>query len=232
MIRILLVEDDPSLGFVIKDKLAQAGYDTVLAENGEQGISHYKKEKFDLVILDVMLPKKDGFTLAEEIRRHDSEIPIFFLSAKALLEDRLKAFAKGGDDYISKPFSMEELIMKIKIFLRRSTAAKYPESKINIGLYSFDPGNYELILKDQKKILTIRESEVLKMLCENKNKIVKRQEILLKVWGDDDYFLGRSLDVFISRLRKYLDHDSNVSIDNIRGIGFILKVNNSPDFPI
>ena len=227
MIKILLVEDDPSLGFVIQDKLTSSGYHTVLAENGEMGFSFYKSEKFDLIILDIMLPKKDGFTLAEDIRKTDTETPILFLSAKSLLEDRLTAFAKGGDDYLTKPFSMEELIMKIKVFLRRSTPEKLAPLVFKIGHYTFDPANYKLVFNDQVKTLTIKESELLKMLCQNKNALLKREKILLTVWGNDDYFLGRSLDVFISRLRKYLDKDQDISIENIRGVGFILKVNST-----
>ena len=219
-----MVEDDPSLGFIIKDKLSLSGYDTTLAENGEEGLSLFKRARFDLVVLDIMLPKKDGFSLAEDIRKVDSNIPILFLSAKSMLEDRLTAFSKGGDDYITKPFSMEELVMKIKVFLRRTTPEKINQTAFKIGLYTFDADNLRLTIDKREKTLTIREAEVLKLLCQNENAVVKREEILLKVWGEDDYFLGRSLDVFISRLRKYLDEDTNISIENIRGVGFRLNL--------
>jgi DNA-binding response OmpR family regulator len=222
--KILLVEDDPSLGFVIKDNLGVKGYDVTLCSNGEEGFNVYNEKQFDLCILDVMMPKKDGFTLAQQIREKNQQIPILFVTAKSMLEDKVAGFQSGGDDYIIKPFSIEELCLRIEVFLRR-TSIQSKEEKFSLGTFNFDSHNFTL--KHQfagEKTLTQKEAEVLKMLCENKDRVLKREEILKAVWGNDDYFLGRSMDVFISKLRKYLKEDPRVQIVNYHGVGFKLEV--------
>jgi DNA-binding response OmpR family regulator len=220
--RILLVEDDPSLGFVVKDGLAMKGFDVVLCTDGEKGLEAFDRELFDLCILDVMLPKKDGFALAQSIRKKHSEIPILFITAKGMLEDKVAGFTAGGDDYLVKPFSMEELFLRIDVFLRRTSNGQAADI-LKLGAYTFDPRNLTLHHPEGDKVLTLKESEVLELLCRNMNRILKREEILKKVWGDDDYFLGRSLDVFISKLRKYLKEDPTLEIVNYHGVGFRLE---------
>lgn len=220
--RILLVEDDPSLGFVIKDGLAMKGFDVVLCADGEKGQEAFDFESFDVCILDVMLPKTDGFALAQGIRRKNSEIPILFITAKSMLEDKIAGFTAGGDDYLVKPFSMEELFLRIDVFLRRTSNGDAADI-LKVGAYSFDTRNLTLHHPSGDKVLTQKESEVLELLCRNKDRILKREEILKKVWGDDDYFLGRSLDVFISKLRKYLKEDPTIEIVNYHAVGFRLE---------
>ncbi|UII28110.1 response regulator transcription factor [Fulvivirga maritima] len=216
---ILLVEDDNSLGFVIQDNLVQHGYKVSRCHDGDEGLSTYQKEAFDLCILDVMLPKKDGFTLAQELRKMDSEVPIIFLTAKAMQEDKLTGFEVGGDDYITKPFHIKELIYRIEVFLKR-TQRKAESGTFLIGKYVFDYENLCLKLAGAEKMLTQKEADVLKFLCSHKGEVVKREDILKHVWGSDDYFLGRSMDVFISKLRKYLKDDPTVEIINQHGVGF------------
>jgi DNA-binding response OmpR family regulator len=220
--RILLVEDDPSLGFVIKDGLAMKGFEVVLCADGEKGQEAFDLESFDVCILDVMLPKRDGFALAQGIRRKNSEIPILFITAKSMLEDKIAGFTAGGDDYLVKPFSMEELFLRIDVFLRRTSNGDAADM-LKVGAYSFDVRNLTLHHPSGDKVLTQKESEVLELLCRNKDRILKREEILKKVWGDDDYFLGRSLDVFISKLRKYLKEDPTIEIVNYHAVGFRLE---------
>ncbi len=222
--RILLVEDDPSLGFVIKDNLMMKGYDTTLCIDGQQGLEIFQDYDFDLCILDVMMPKKDGFTLAQNIREKNSNIPILFITAKTMLEDKVAGFTAGGDDYIVKPFSMEELYLRIEVFLRRSSNQPSPAASYKLGQYTFDCLNLALLHPKGQKVLTQKEAEVLKLLCQNKDHVLKREEILKAVWGDDDYFMGRSLDVFISKLRKYLKEDPSVEIANYHGVGFRLEI--------
>jgi DNA-binding response OmpR family regulator len=221
--KILLVEDDPNLGFVIKDNLTVKGYSVFLCSNGEEGLATFSHSQFDLCILDVMMPKKDGFTLAQQIREKNQQIPILFVTAKSMLEDKIAGFKSGGDDYIIKPFSMEELILRIEVFLRR-TSSQSNEQHYELGTFNFDCHNFTLHHSSGEKTLTQKEAEVLKLLCENKDRVLKREEILKKVWGNDDYFLGRSMDVFISKLRKYLKEDPNVQIVNYHGVGFKLEV--------
>ncbi len=224
--KILLVEDDPNLGFVIKDSLAHAGYEVTLSQNGEEGEQAFKNGVFDLCILDVMMPRKDGFTLAQTIREQNKNVPILFVTAKSMLEDKLAGFQSGGDDYIIKPFSMDELKMRIEVFLRRPTTTKAVEN-FNLGDFVFDSQNLTLVHPSAQKTLTQKEADVLKLLCQNKDRVLKRDEILKKVWGDDDYFLGRSMDVFISKLRKYLKEDERVQIVNYHGVGFRLEMKES-----
>ena len=221
--KILLVEDDPSLGFVIKDNLIQKGYSIVLATNGDDGWLEFNSNSFDVCILDVMLPKFDGFSLARQIRDINQEVPILFITAKGMLEDKISGFQSGGDDYLVKPFSMEELCLRIEVFLRRSKTT-ITEMLFSIGNYQFDFKNLQLRHASGNKNLTEKEANVLKLLCENKNHVLKREEILKKIWGDDDYFMGRSLDVFISKLRKYLKEDDRIQIMNYHGVGFRLEM--------
>ena len=222
---ILYVEDDEVLSFVTKDNLELQGFKIHHFSSGTEGLNSFKKRNYDLCILDVMLPKMDGFTLAKEIRSRDSAVPILFLTAKSLKEDKIYGLKLGADDYITKPYSIEELILKIKIFLRRKNVmhSKIPYAS-KIGNYSFDPKNLKLNIDSKERNLTSRESELLKLLIENKNNVIERSVILQKIWGEDDYFLGRSLDVFISRLRKYLKDDPNIKIENVHSVGFRLMV--------
>ena len=225
--KIILVEDDPSLGFVIKDNLLLKGYDVSLCSDGEEGQKVFEGNHFDLCILDVMMPKKDGFSLAQTIRKKNRQIPILFITAKSMLEDKIHGFHAGGDDYIVKPFSMEELCLRIEVFLRRSNSLSSGEQNFSLGAFTFDCHNYTLHHLSGFKTLTQKEAEVLKLLCQNKERVLKREEILKNVWGNDDYFLGRSMDVFISKLRKHLKDDPRVQIVNYHGVGFKLEVQNS-----
>jgi DNA-binding response OmpR family regulator len=229
--RILLVEDDPSLGFVIKDTLQVKGHHVTWCEDGEQGQQEFLTHPFDICILDVMLPKKDGFSLAQEIRAINQQVPILFVTAKSMLEDKVLAFQLGADDYITKPFSMQELLLRIDVFLRRS-ATSDDDSVFSLGTYEFDCRNLTLRHPDGTKNLTQKESEVLKLLCAHKGRILKRDEILKTVWGDDDYFMGRSMDVFISKLRKYLKNDSTIRIVNYHGVGFKLELKSEAPYPL
>lgn len=224
-VKILLVEDDPNLGFVVKDNLVAKGYDVTLCSDGEAGDKKFSEARFQLCILDVMLPKKDGFTLARSIRTKDTNVPILFLTAKAMTDDKLEGFGTGADDYITKPFSLEELFCRIEVFLKRSSHPKETEALgvLPIGRYNFDSSNFKLKNHTSEKTLTSREAEILKQLYLHRDRVVKREEILMAVWGDDDYFLGRSLDVFISKLRKYLKDDPAVQIINYHGVGFKLE---------
>jgi DNA-binding response OmpR family regulator len=221
--RILLVEDDQTLNFIIKDNLEQNGYLVTSAEDGESGIKAFKSGQFSLCLLDVMLPKKDGFTLAKEIREIDDHVPIIFLTARSMTEDRINGLTIGGDDYMTKPFSMEELILKIRIFLKRTlntTVTNPDQSYYKVGHFDFYFDSLILDVRGERKTLTYKEAELLRYFCDNPNKVLSRSDILKQVWGSDDYYLGRSLDVFISRLRKYLSSDENIKILNLHGIGF------------
>lgn len=225
--KILLVEDDEALRFIVKDNLEENNYDVQAAENGEVALQLFKSASFDLIILDVMLPKIDGFQVAEKIRNSNNQIPIIFLTARSMTEDKIKGLTIGGDDYIPKPFSMEELLLKIKIFLRRSLAhpaVMANPSSIKIGQFVFVPDELSLSLNGNVRSLTLKEAELLKYFSGHSNRVLSRNEILEKVWGSDDYFLGRSLDVFISRLRKYLKDDPGIKIINLHGVGFRFSV--------
>jgi len=224
--KILYVEDDVNLGFVTTDNLDSKGYSTVYCKDGKEGLETFKKEKFDLCVLDIMMPEMDGFTLAKEIRKTNNDIPIIFLTAKTMKEDKITGFQTGADDYITKPFSIEELILRIEVFLKRSRKAEAKEvpAIFEIGNYEFNFGDLTLAIGKQKEVLTMKEAELLRYFCLNKDKILKREDILRAVWGDDDYFMGRSLDVFISRLRKFLQKDSHIQIENIHSVGFRLTM--------
>lgn len=224
--RILYAEDDEVLAFVTRDNLEIEGYDITHCVNGLKAYTAFKSGEYDLCVLDVMMPEMDGFTLGEKIRESNHQIPIIFLTAKSLKEDKIKGLKLGGDDYITKPFSIEELILKIEIFMKRKNVNQPKEDEkandYEIGKYYFNYKNLFLRLDKNERQLTQKEADLLQYLISNKGEIVKRGDILKKIWGEDDYFLGRSLDVFISRLRKYLKEDSNIEIKNIHGVGFKL----------
>lgn len=226
---ILLVEDDLNLGNLVEEYLNMLGYTTILAVDGNEGLQFYKSQPFDLCILDVMLPKKDGFTLATEIRELNEIIPIIFLTARGQNEDRIKGFKAGCDDYITKPFSSEELALRIEAILKRcgfnsNGKNNRNNEKISIGRYLFDPFNQQLSLDGAIQNLTVKESALLKALCMNMGNLLPRDQAQKEVWGTSDYFIGRSMDVFITKLRKYLNHDPNVAILNVHGAGFKLEV--------
>jgi DNA-binding response OmpR family regulator len=222
--KVLLAEDDLSLGYVIKDNLADAGYDVVLCADGQAAIDKFSKESFDICLLDVMMPNKDGFAVAKKIRQQTDLIPILLITAKSLEEDRIHGFECGADDYIVKPFSMQELLLRIDVFLRR-TKKMHSDRTLNfqIGKMKFSFNDLKLSLGDNTNNMTQKEAELLLFLCEHPNRILKREEVLLHVWGKDDYFLGRSMDVFITKLRKYFKADSSIQIETIHGMGFRLN---------
>jgi DNA-binding response OmpR family regulator len=225
--KILLVEDDLNLGFVIQDTLKSAGYRVHLSQDGKEGLQDFGKDTYDLCILDIMLPKKDGFSLAEDIRKVNDSIPIVFLTAKSMAEDRIKGFKSGGDDYVTKPFSSEELLLRIKAILRRIPGFEDdPKSrgKFQLGNITFDANNYELIFQNEEKLkLTKKESDLLKVMAEHKGQVLERELLANMVWGDDSYFIGRSMDVFMTKLRKYLSPDPRITISNVHGVGFRLE---------
>lgn len=219
--KILYTEDDETLAFLTKDNLEQNNYEVVHCSDGKSGFETFKTDDFDICIFDIMMPKMDGFELAEAVRKVNTDIPIIFLSAKTLKEDRIKGLRLGADDYLVKPFSIEELMLKIEIFLKRSHKKNLTEKFIyEIGKYQFDTKNFILFNEEEKIGLTQREAELLKLFLDNKNSVLKRETILTSLWGTDDYFMGRSLDVFISRLRKILVNEKDIAIENLHGIGF------------
>jgi DNA-binding response OmpR family regulator len=225
-VKILLAEDDANLGFVIADQLRTEGYHVTLATNGMDAYQRFNDDVFHMCIFDVMMPKKDGFTLAKDIRKLNKEIPILFLTAKSMTEDKVAGFDAGGDDYLTKPFSFEELAVRLKALLKRVNISivAAEERIIPIGTYLFDTENFTLNHTNFVKTLTKKEAQILKMLGKMKNQVVPREMVLNAVWGQDDYFVGRSLDVFITKLRKYFSEDPHVSISNIHGIGFKLEI--------
>ena len=223
---LLYVEDDESLSFVTKDNLELQGYQITYCEDGEKALKAIREQSFDLCVLAVMLPGVDGFTIAKEIRKSNTDVPIIFLTAKSLKEDKIHGLKIGADDYITKPFSIEELILKIEVFLKRNKITSenpVEPSQLSIGKYTFDYKNLELQNNGTNRTLTQKEADLLRFFIQNKNEVLKRAQILESLWGEDDYFMGRSLDVFISRLRKYLKDDEHLKIENIHGVGFRLK---------
>ncbi|WP_181182354.1 response regulator transcription factor [Sphingobacterium lumbrici] len=227
MQKILLAEDDPNLGELLKDYLELKGkYDVVLCQDGDQALEQFRKERFNLCIFDVMMPKKDGFSLGKDVRKMDQTIPIIFATAKGMMEDKTQAFELGGDDYITKPFRVEELLLRIQALLKRVSKDKEEElaDKFEIGNYFFDYTSQVVTYKGQQQKLSTKEAELLRLLCLKKNDVLTREEALVKIWHDDNYFTGRSMDVFLSKLRKYLKEDPNVEIVNVHGKGYKLLV--------
>ena len=221
--RILYIEDDETLAFLTADSLEDAYHVSHFA-NGNDGFKAFCASDFDLCILDVMLPDMDGFEIATAIRKRNQEIPIIFLSAKTMKEDRIKGLKLGADDYLVKPYSMEELRLKMEVFLQRSQKTVTKPSVLQIGSFEFDPANYQIKKNDQITTLTERESALLQFFYQHKNQVLKREIILMELWGSNDYFLGRSLDVFISRLRKIFKDEPNIRIENMPRIGFKMVV--------
>jgi len=219
---ILLVEDDIDLGNVLKQYLVLNNFEVTLCRDGLIGLNAFKENKFDLCIFDIMMPEMDGFTLAENILINNNSIPFIFLTARIMIEDRIKGLKLGADDYICKPFEPEELILRINNILKRKIINT--NDSICIGEYKFDISNFLLIYKENKIQLTEKEALVLQYFIKNSNKVIKRSDILNEIWGGNDYFSGRSMDVFISRLRKYLINDKSINIKSIRGIGFCFNV--------
>lgn len=224
-IKILLCEDDENLGTLLCEYLIAKGYDALLCPDGEVGYREFLKEKFDMCVLDVMMPKKDGFSLAQDIRQINPQIPIIFLTARVQKEDVLEGFDKGADDYITKPFSMEELVKRVEAILRRVRGKKSRESThYKIGRYQFDTQKQLLTIGDKQTKLTTKENELLSLLCSHANEILKRNDALRTIWIDDNYFNARSMDVYITKLRKHLKDDEDVEIINIHGQGYKLIV--------
>lgn len=222
-VKILLCEDDENLGMLLREYLQAKGYDTTLCPDGEEGLKEFAKEKFDIAVLDVMMPKIDGFTLAKEIRKSNSEIPIIFLTAKTMKEDILEGFKIGADDYITKPFSMEELVYRIEAILRRINGKKSKEATLyHIGRFTFDTQKQLLSIDDKQTKLTTKENELLALLCAHTNEILQRDYALKTIWIDDNYFNARSMDVYITKLRKHLKDDDQIEIINIHGKGYKL----------
>ncbi len=225
--KILVIEDDPNMGFLLKEFLTSGGFNIKVYKDGDSGLAAFKESAYDFCIIDIMLPGIDGFTLTERIKKQQPDIPVVFLTARSLKQDKIKGFNLGADDYITKPFDEDELLCRIHAILNRYTFkpendTKEPLLSCKIGQFIFDPQNQLLTFEQQQQRLTSRECDVLHMLCKNKNNIVRRSDLLLKYWGKDDYFNGRSLDVFITRLRKRLLNDSNIRIENIPKVGFVL----------
>ena len=223
--RILLAEDDEHLSELLKDSLEDEGYSVVLCVNGQEAIDVFDKNKFDICLLDIMMPLKDGFAVAKKIRQQSDVIPILFISTKALIEDKMEGYNKGADDYIIKPFNMKELLLKLNVFLRR-TKKMFSEIKqeYNFGKIQFSYTDLRLINPEGSFTIKQKEADLLQFLCQHPNRILKREEILLAVWGKDDFFLGRSMDVFMSRIRKYLHTDPSVLLETVHGIGFRFSV--------
>lgn len=224
MIKILLAEDDSNLGQLLQDFLKMKGYEATLCRDGQEAIDSFEENDYEMALLDVMMPVKDGFTVAEEIRRKDPHLPIIFLTAKSLKEDKIHGLEIGADDYMTKPFSMDELLLRIKAVLRRTAnqASAPPLRKFQIGKLFFDYDAQILKTPDEEKHLTSKETELLRMLCEHKNRTLERSKALKEIWYDDNYFNARSMDVYITKLRKYLKADENLRIINVHGTGFKL----------
>ncbi|HRG58154.1 MAG TPA: response regulator transcription factor [Bacteroidia bacterium] len=224
--KILLAEDDPNLGYLLKECLCLEGFEVELCKDGEIALQAFRLNNFDLCLLDVMMPKLNGFNLAQAIKAINSKIPIVFLTAKSLKEDKLKGYNLKADDYITKPFDEEELIWKIKAIRRRQREIliNATTDTIALGNYKFNYKNQSLTINHDTKRITEKECEILFYLANHRNVIIKRQDLLTEIWGENDYFFGRSLDVFITKIRKYLNKDERISIENVFGVGFIFNV--------
>ncbi len=227
---ILLLEDDANLGAIIQEHLQMNGFQVTLCINGDDGLVAYRQGRFDLCLVDVMMPKRDGFSFAREVRNRDQETPLIFLTAKAMKEDKITGFRIGCDDYLTKPFSIEELLLRIQAVLRRSrgTPAQPEPEAFTIGSYIFDPRRQLLMRGQTRQQVTATEAELLRLLCLHMNGTMERETALRRIWGNEDYFSGRSMDVFISKLRKYLKDDPGVRIVGVHGKGFRLIVDSSP----
>lgn len=221
--KILLVEDDVNLAFVVKDTLVSKDYDVNHTADGNSALRAMSKDKYDLVLLDVMLPGIDGFGVSKHLRQQHNQTPILFLTARNMMEDRIRGFESGGDDYLTKPFSIEELTLRIKAILKRTMKQDVTPKAFSIGNYFFDGNTFALQHKMGTVTVTKKEAELLGYLCVHKNKTVSREDILVQLWGENDYFKGRSMDVFIARLRKYFSLDDSVNITNVHGVGFRLE---------
>lgn len=224
-IRILYVEDDETIAYLTKDNLELRGYSVDHVLDGRQALEAFSAHSYDLCLVDIMLPRVDGYTLASEIRKVNAEVPILFLTAKSLTEDKIKGLSLGADDYITKPFSIDELVLRIEVFLKRSAGSEYKNNaRVKLGKAEFDSRNQQIWREGKLINLTQRENELLNYLIRYANQLIKREDILKTIWGDDDYFLGRSLDVFISRLRKIFKDENAVTIENVHGVGFRFKI--------
>jgi DNA-binding response OmpR family regulator len=226
--RLLLAEDDRNLGNILKNYLEAKGYSTTLCVNGQEAIDTFSKKEFDFCILDIMMPVKDGFATAMEIRAVNKKVPILFLTAKTLQEDKLKGFEIGADDYITKPFSMEELLLRLQAILRRTDEQAKNATSDNIytiGIYTFDYNRQTLISRHKEQKLTSKEAGLLRLLCSHANEVLDRSTALNEIWNDDSYFNARSMDVYIVKLRKYLKEDPRVELLNVHGVGFKLVMN-------
>jgi len=220
-----MAEDDPNLGDLLKDYLELKGkFEVTLCRDGEEALLAFRKQMYDLCILDIMMPKKDGFSLGVDIRKADGSVPIIFVTAKEMMEDKARAFELGGDDYITKPFCVEELLLRINALLKRTSREENLATEFEIGGFFFNYTAQTISFKGQKQKLSTKEADLLRLLCLNKNDVMTRKEALLKIWSNDNYFTGRSMDVFLSKLRKYLKEDPNVEIINVHGKGYKLLV--------
>jgi DNA-binding response OmpR family regulator len=222
--KVLLVEDEKTLAMIIKDTLDGEEFDVILASDGYEGLAKYKETMPDIIVSDIMMPDMDGFTMVKQIRRTDKSIPVLFLSARSSANDVVEGFETGGNDYLKKPFGMAELIVRIKALLNKVTSRKQATALFSIGNYIFDPVKQTLILYGEKQLLSNRESEILKRLCESQNQVLSMKGVLLDLWGDDSFFNSRSLHVFITKLRHKLSKDTSISILNVRGIGYKLLI--------
>lgn len=229
-VSILLAEDDPNLGLLLADLLEIEGYHVKLCKDGQLALAEFAAQSYDLCLLDIMLPKLDGFSVAKEIRKENKAVPIIFITARSMKADKLAGYDVGADDYITKPFDEEELLWKVKAIIRRVPGKATDEIKpIRLGTYEFDVRNHCLRLNGSVKRMTEKECEVLQFLSRNQNRVIRREELLKAVWGENDYFLGRSLDVFITKIRKYLKEDGSLRIENVFGVGFIFHTGESPN---
>lgn len=223
-VKILLIEDDSNLGTILKEFFLVKGFAITHALNGEEGFNYFKGSKYDLCLIDVMMPKMDGFSLAKKIRMIDKHVPFLFVTAKSMLDDKIEGFKLGADDYVTKPFSMEELILRINAILKRTKTELVEDdrSEFTIGEYKFNYYKRILYYRNNEQRLTQKECELLRLLCVNKNKILERSEALTRIWKEENYFTGRSMDVYITKLRGYLKQDSSIEIINVHGTGFKL----------
>ncbi|QIP15908.1 response regulator transcription factor [Spirosoma aureum] len=225
---VLLIEDEAALGMIVRDSLEVRGFTVRYATNGDEGLAMFRQERPDIIVADVMMPQMDGFTLVEQIRKVDTDIPVLFLTARSQTADVVRGFELGGNDYLKKPFSLDELIVRINALLRRAMVPQLRVQPVSdflpIGRYQFDPPKQKLVLDSHEVLLSYREAELLRRLYEQRNQVLERAVVLMEIWGDDSFFNGRSLDVFITRLRRHLREDPQIQIVNIRGIGYKLII--------